>query len=129
MASTKKSEATTGIPRDTGYYRRFVAHYATIAAPLTELLKKDNFIWSELATAAFEKLKHAMMETSMLRLADFSKTFVIETNASSVGIGGVLMQDGHPLADFNKKLGPRTMKASTYLRELRAMVESVAKWH
>ena len=128
MASTKKSEATTGIPRDTGYYRRFVAHYVTIAAPLTELLKKDNFIWSELATAAFEKLKHAMMETSMLRLSDFSKTFVIETNASSVGIEGVLMQDGHPLADFSKKLGSRTMKASTYLRELRAMVESVAKW-
>lgn len=64
----------------TGYYRRFVAHYATIAAPLTELLKKDNFLWGKKVTAAFERLKRTMMETSVLVLPDFAKTFMVETN-------------------------------------------------
>lgn len=112
----------------TGYYRRFVAGYATIAAPLTELLKKDSFVWGEKATIAFECLKQAMMKTPALQLPDFGKTFVVETDASNVGIGGVLMQEGHLIAFFSKKLGPRSMAASTYHRELRAVVEAVTKW-
>lgn len=112
----------------TRYYRRFVLYYATIAAPLTELLKRDNFKWTDEAMRAFERLKRAMTETLVLRLPDFSKTFVVETDASNVSIGAVLMQDGHPLAFFSKKLGPRLIGASAYLRELKAVVEAVAKW-
>ena len=112
----------------TGYYRRFVAGYATIAAPLTSLLKKDNFQWSPEAAEAFTKLKTAMTTTLVLHLPDFSKTFVIETDASNVGIGGVLMQEGHPLAFFSKKLGPQFVTSSTYNKEMRAIVEAVAKW-
>lgn len=112
----------------TGYYRRFVSHYATLAAPLTELLKKNNFVWSEKTIVAFERLKQAMLSTPVLRLPDFTKTFVVETDASNVGIGGILMQDGHPLSFFSKKFGPRMIGASTYLRELQAVVEAVSKW-
>ncbi|XP_062104283.1 uncharacterized protein LOC133815460 [Humulus lupulus] len=110
------------------YYRRFVVHYATIAAPLTELLKQDNFNWSKDAAAAFEKLKIAMTHTPVLRLPDFSKEFIIETYASNVGIGGVLMQEGNPLDYFSKKLDPRFVGASAYIREMRAIVEAVSKW-
>ncbi|XP_062075982.1 uncharacterized protein LOC133780122 [Humulus lupulus] len=112
----------------TGYYRCFVAQYATIAAPLTALLKKDNFHWSTEAAEAFTKLKIAMTTTPVLHLPDFSKTFVVETDASNVGIGGVLMQEGHPLAFFSKKLGPKFATASTYSKEMRAIVEAVTKW-
>uniref|UniRef100_A0A803NWP5 Reverse transcriptase/retrotransposon-derived protein RNase H-like domain-containing protein n=1 Tax=Cannabis sativa TaxID=3483 RepID=A0A803NWP5_CANSA len=63
----------------TGYYRRFMQHYATIAAPLTELLKKDNFQWSLAKATAFEKLKKSMTETHVLKLPDFTKEFVVET--------------------------------------------------
>ncbi|XP_060669110.1 uncharacterized mitochondrial protein AtMg00860-like [Ziziphus jujuba] len=75
----------------TGYYCCFVVHYATITAPLTVLFKKDHFYWTAEETKAFVRLKQVMIETLVLRLPDFSKTFVMETDASSVGIGGVLM--------------------------------------
>lgn len=113
----------------TGYYRRFIAQYAVIASALTELLKKDNFKWGEAATEAFDRLKKALTQTPVLHLPDFTNTFVVEMDASGVGIGGLLMQDGHPIAFFSRKLGPRLMGASAYMRELHAVAEAIAKWH
>lgn len=112
----------------TGYYRRFIANYATIAAPLTDLLRHDSFSWTTAATAAFSALKQAMMAAPVLRLPDFSKEFVIETDASNFGIGAVLMQDGHPIAFFSKKLGPKLQAASVYIKELHAITDAVLKW-
>ena len=63
----------------------------------------------------------------MLYLPDFTKDFVIETDALKTSIGGVLMQEGHSLAYFSKKLGPRMHLASTYVHELFALTEAVAK--
>ncbi|KAL1546909.1 hypothetical protein AAHA92_23444 [Salvia divinorum] len=112
----------------TGYYRRFVKDYSIIAAPLTDLLKKEAFKWNEAAEAAFNKLKMAMSATPVLHLPNFDIPFVIETDASDFGVGAVLLQHGHPLAYFSKKLGPRRRLASTYHKELYAIVEAVQKW-
>ncbi|XP_042051252.1 uncharacterized protein LOC121796474 [Salvia splendens] len=112
----------------TGYYRRFIAHYAIIASPLTDLLKKDSFAWSEAATESFNRLKTAMVSAPVLRLPDFTKTFYLETDASDFGVGAVLLQDNHPMAFFSKKLGPRRRVTSTYHKELYAIVEAVQKW-
>ncbi|KAL1551486.1 hypothetical protein AAHA92_19326 [Salvia divinorum] len=112
----------------TGYYRRFIAHYAMIAAPLTDLLKKDSFAWTSVAEDSFKALKAAMTSAPVLRLPDFTRTFYVETDASDFGIGAVLLQDGHPLAFFSKKLGPRRRSTSTYHKELYAIVEAVQKW-
>ena len=65
----------------TGYYRRFVKGYASIADPRTNLLKQNAYQWTELAQKAFEALKIAMSSTPVLTLPDFEKDFVFETYA------------------------------------------------
>lgn len=112
----------------TGYYRRFIANYALIAAPLTDLLKKDSFTWSVEAEASFVRMKAAMTTAPVLRLPDFGLPFCIETDASDTGIGAVLLQENRPIAFFSKKLGSRRRVASTYHKELYAIAEAVQKW-
>ncbi|OMO79377.1 reverse transcriptase [Corchorus capsularis] len=84
----------------TGYYRKFVKNYAHIAAPLTNLLRKDNFLWTSEAANSFQALKEALTSAPVLALPDFELPFAIEADASNVAIGAVLTQAGHPIAYF-----------------------------
>lgn len=111
-----------------GYYRRFVQGYANLAFPLTELLKKNKFAWSDVAQSVFDHLKHIMVQTPILALPNFSKLFCVETDASDYEVGAVLSQEGHPLPFFSKKLCHRLSLASAYVRELYAITQAVMKW-
>lgn len=112
----------------TGFYRKFIKGYALIAAPLTALLKKNAFQWCEEATRAFTALKKAMTDASMLALPDFSKPFVLQTDASGFGMGAVLSQGHKPIAFFSKLFSPKMLNSSVYLKELHAITTAVKKW-
>ena len=70
-----------------------------------------------------------MITPPVLGLPNFSEDFIIETDASGIGIGVVLMQKGHPLAFISKALSPKHQSLSVYKNELLAIVYAVTKWH
>ncbi|XP_031483918.1 uncharacterized mitochondrial protein AtMg00860-like [Nymphaea colorata] len=98
----------------TGYYRRFIQGYELIASPLTHMLKKGEFTWTDKAREAFTKLKAAMMSALVLTLPDFTKEFVVETDASDIGVDAVLSQESHPIAFMSKALTSKAKPLSTY---------------
>lgn len=112
-----------------GYYRKFIKHYAIISQPLTALLKKGAlFFWIEAAEIAFQTLKTALMTAPVLALPDYKAQFVVETDACDSGIGAVLSQKGHPLAFVSRALGPRNKGLSVYEKEYLAILLAVQQW-
>lgn len=112
----------------TGCYRWFVENYRAIVAPLTQLLKKNAYMWSKAATKAFERLKRAMITLLVLALPDFSQPFVVEPDASSTGLGAILSQGQRPIAFFSQTLSSTARQKPVYERELMAIVLSVQHW-
>ncbi|GJX64110.1 transposon ty3-G gag-pol polyprotein [Tanacetum coccineum] len=110
------------------YYRRFIQGYASISRPLTQLLKKISFQWTSDYQTAFEQLKQAMVSAPVLRLPDFDKEFTLETYTSGVGLGAVLLQEGHPIAFLRKTLSSKHQLMSTYEKEFLAIVYALKKW-
>jgi hypothetical protein len=113
----------------TGYYRKFIRHYAIISQPLTALLKKGSlYVWTDSTETAFQTLKSALMTAPVLALPDYKLQFVVETDACDIGIGAVLSQNGHPLAYVSKSLGPRNRTLSVYEKEYLAILLAVEQW-
>jgi hypothetical protein len=78
---------------------------------------------------AFSALKEALVQAPVLSLPDFAKTFILETDASDLGVGAVLMQDGHPIGYLSKALRPKSRGLSTYEKEYMAILIAVPQWH
>jgi hypothetical protein len=109
----------------TCYYCKFVKNYGKIVPPLTALLKNNYLTWAPTSARAFQTLKMAMCTTLVLALPDFTKTFVLECDASGKGVFVVLMQEGQPLAFTSKQLSEQNLGKSIYEKEMLAILHVV----
>ena len=125
--SKKEVRAFLGLA---GYYRQFVPQFATIAIPLMDLTQKkvpDKVLWSDQCEAAFQALKKALTEHPILLVADPTKPFTLQTDASHYGLGAVVSQQGednceHPVAYASRCLLPCEVKYAVVEKECLAIV-------
>eukprot|EP00253_Pinus_taeda_P020616 PITA_20616 len=112
-----------------GYYRRFVEGFSRVAFPITSLQKKGKaFQWTPNCQKSFEQLKHLLTTAPILRIADPDKDYVVCTDASKEGVGGVLMQEGRVVAYESRKLKEHEQKYSAYDLELTAVIHALKMW-
>ena len=114
------------------YYRRFIPAFAKVAAPLHALTRKSvPFEWTTNCQAAFEQLQQRLVEAQVLAYPDFTKDFVLETDASIVGLGAVLSQTqddskNHPVAFASRALSPAERNYAVTELETLAVVWAVS---
>lgn len=117
-----------------GFYRRFCRNFAEVSVPLTDLVSpKKKFVWSPACQAAFDKIKLILSTEPVLKLPDFSKQFIIETDTSDVGLGAVLLQMGnddvlHPICYHSSKLKSHQRGCATIEKEALSLLSALEKF-
>jgi hypothetical protein len=115
----------------TNYFRKFIKSYAALVGPLNDLTKKElgaTVLWTPECQHAFELLKQALINAPILAVPDFAKPFTLVTDASQVGLGGVLLQDSRAVAFESRKFQQAERNYSTSDRELLAVIHCLKKW-
>ena len=115
------------------FFHKFVPNLAQKAAPLNALRKKGvRFQWGEAQAASLEQLKLAIANPPVLATADFSRRFILQTDASSVAVAAVLLQqfpEGRkPIAYASRTLNDQERKFSAYELEALAVLFAVEKF-
>ena len=111
------------------YYRRFVEGFSKIAVPLTELTRKSvRFNWSEKCETSFQELKQRLITAPVLSLPKENGKFVVYCDASKMGLGCVLMQDGRVIAYASRQLKEYEQRYPTHDLELAAVVFALKIW-
>lgn len=119
------------------YYRRFIPHFADHSAHLTNQLKKETKEPLERSTQRdhhFNALKEALLRYPVLTVPDISREFIVRCDASTVGLGAVLLQEDQsgtskPIAYASRKLLPRETHYSTIEKECLALVWAIKKFN
>ena len=113
-----------------GYYHKFCYNFSTVAEPLTTLLQKQKFMWSTECQRAFEKIKSLLLSALVLKAPDFEKPFKLQIDSIDIGIGAVLLQEGHhginyPVSYFSYKFNKHQVNYSTTEKETLALLLSL----
>ncbi len=114
-----------------GYYRGFCHNFASVVAPLTDLLSpKIPFQWSEKCQRSFENAKSLLANAPVLVTPNFEKRFLLAVDASAYGAGAVLLQEDcngieHPVSYFSKKFNRHQQVYSTVEKEALALILAV----
>ena len=112
-----------------GYYRRFVQGFLVIASSLTRLLRKGvKFEWDDKCQSSFERLKEILVEAPVLIQPTSRRDYTVYSNASRIGLGCVLMQDGKVVAYASKQLKPHEQNYPTHDLELATVVLALKIW-
>ena len=111
------------------YYRDMWRRRSHLLAPLTALLsKKKKWEWTPECQKSFEEMKKVMSQEALLAFPDFNKPFHIYTDASDYQLGGVIMQEGKPLAFYSRKLNGAQKRYTTGEQELLSIVETLKEF-
>jgi hypothetical protein len=114
----------------TGYYPRFIPDFSKVAKPITELLKNQTkFIWSPECEKAFRILKKSLTTAPVLAQPDIEKSFDVYCDASGIGLGCVLMQEGRVIAYDSRQLKRHEEHYPTHDLELAVVVHALKIWH
>ena len=119
-----------------GFYRQYIPNFATISYPLTELTKKrksNQIVFTEQERNSFIQLKDSIKSASNLHSPDYTKPFIIKTDASDYGLGGVIAQldenqQEKPIAFTSAKLKGAQLKWSTIEKESYAIIHLLNKY-
>ena len=117
------------------FYRRFIRNFSSVASPLHALTSsKTQFHWDHKAEAAFRRLKKSFSTAPILSLPDPALQFIVEVDASDLGVGAILSQRSvkdnkiHPCAFLSKKLSPAERNYDIGNRELLAVKVAMEEW-
>ena len=111
------------------YYRDMWPKRSHILAPLSALTSsKVKWEWTLEHQSAFDAMKVAIAQETLLTYPDFNKPFVIHTDASKVQLGACISQDGKPVAFYSRKLNPAQTRYTTTERELLSIVETLKEF-
>ena len=112
------------------YFRKFIQGYSTLVAPLIHLIRKDvKFTWTSQCEESFEGIKYALTHVPILILPKFGERFEVICDASIVGVGAVLLQDGKLIAFESRKLTSAERNYTTGEQALTAVVHAIQTWH
>ena len=138
MSLPDKVQANTHIPVPTNkkhlrsfvgvihYYRDMWKHRSDILTPLTKItFKHATWNWTKEYWKAFANMKKSISRETLLEYPNFSKPFVIHTDASKAQLGAVLTLDNKPIAFYSRMLSPAQVNYTTTERELLFIVETL----
>jgi hypothetical protein len=112
-----------------GYYRKFIQDFSRIATPLTRLTKKGvQFVWDSECQQAFQCLKEKLTTAPVLMIPRSDQCYVVYTDASLLGLGGVLMQMQRVIAYASRQLRVHELNYPTHDLELAAVVFALKVW-